>query len=307
MTAPAPPVLENRLPAEGISSSLEHPLKEFAWLLAAGLVTLLFVAWLIGWGARWLAPKLPFASEVALAERLIDRVQAPADARQSAALQRLADRVAATMALPAGMQIVVQVDPSGAVNAFATIGGRIRVHRGLLVKLRSEDELAALLAHEVAHVKHRHIAASLGRGVGLSLLIGLVSADAGAAVAQAALNGAAELALLGYSREQEREADGEALAALVRLYGHAGGMFALFDRLGDGLGDRPGDPETDGLPAAFSTHPLTAERRHTLRAQACRSGWPLSGTTTPLPRELTLPASATQPRNDPASAASAAC
>ena len=68
------PRLENRLPAEGINSSSEHPLKEFAWLIVASGVTLLVLMALASWGARWLAPQLPFSAEVALAQRLVERL-----------------------------------------------------------------------------------------------------------------------------------------------------------------------------------------------------------------------------------------
>lgn len=281
---PPPPVLENRLPAEGINSSSEHPLKEFAWLVGASVVTLVVVVVLVGWGAQWLAPRLPFSTEVALAERLVDRPQKPADAARSAALQAVAGRVAAQMGLPTGMAIVVQYEESAVVNAFATVGGRIRVHSALLSRLRSEDELAALLAHEIAHVKHRDVAAGMGRGMALALLLGFVSSDAGAAAAQAALNQAAGLALLGYSRDQEREADQAALQALVAVYGHAGGAMALFAHLGEADMDSP-------LPA-LSTHPLTADRRQAIESQAGAAGWPTTGPLTPLPAVLVVPAPA---------------
>lgn len=258
-------------------------MKEFAWLVGASLATLLAVVLLVGWGARWLAPKLPFSTEVALAERLVDRVQSPADAARSVALQDLAERVASRMGLPAGMPIVVQYEESKIVNAYATVGGRIRVHGALLAKLRSEDELAALLAHEIAHVKHRHVAANMGRGLALALLLGLVSSDAGAAAAQSALNQAAGLALLGYSREQEREADDEALRAVVSMYGHAGGAMALFTHLGET------EAAADAPPAVLSTHPLSAERRLAIETQARAAGWPANGPLTSLPAALAPP------------------
>ena len=47
------------------------------------------------------------------------------------------------------------------INAFALPGGYIGVHTGLLEATRSEDELAGVVAHEVAHVSHRHIARAI--------------------------------------------------------------------------------------------------------------------------------------------------
>lgn len=276
------PRLVNRLPAEGINSSGEHPLKEFAWVVGAGLGTLALLLALVAWGARWLAPQLPFSAEVALAERLVDGPEPPEHAARSAALQALAERVAARLDLPQGMFVVVRYDPSPIVNAHATLGGRIRVHDGLLRELRSEDALAALLAHEIAHVKHRHVAANLGRGLAVAMLLGVVSADAGAAAAQSALGQAAGLAMLGYSRAQEAQADEAALAAVVALYGHAGGMLELFER----LGARPDGPALELL----RSHPLTPDRLDAVRNRARDAGWATTGANTPLPAALERPA-----------------
>jgi predicted Zn-dependent protease len=274
------PTLENRLPAEGINSSEEHPLREFAWLVGASVVTLVLLTVLIGWGARWLAPRLPFSAEVALAERMVDAPQAGDDAARSAALQALALRVAQKMDLPAGMPLVLGYDGSPLVNAYATLGGRIRVHAGLLRQLRSEDALAALLAHEMAHVQHRHVAANLGRGLALAMLLGLLSSDAGAAAAQSALGQTAGLTLLGYSREQESQADEEALRAVVAMYGHGAGMVELFERLGEA------DARTGPQWEALQTHPLTEDRLAAVRSQAQRAGWAVTGALTPMPPAL---------------------
>ena len=282
--APRGPTLENRLPSEGINSSEEHPLREFAWLIGAGFVTLALIVLLVGWGARWLAPRLPFHTEVTLAERWLDRPARPEHEARTAALQALAERVAATMNLPPGMRLVVSYDAGPMVNAYATLGGRIRVFEGLLKKLDNEDALAALLAHEIAHVKHRHVAANAGRGVALALLLGLLSSDAGAAAAQALLGNVTSLALLGYSREQESEADAEALAAVVALYGHGGGMQALFASLGTA-------PDASAPIELLRSHPLTSARREALNALAASAGWPMAGPSPGLP-----PALATAPR-----------
>jgi beta-barrel assembly-enhancing protease len=278
--ARAAPSLENRLPAEGINSSDEHPLREFSWLIGAGLVTLVIVVLLVGWGARWLAPRLPFATEVSLARQWIDKPTLPEHAQHTAALQALARRVAAKMALPPGMELAVAYEPGALVNAYASLGGRIRVSEGLLRKLPSEDALAAVLAHEIAHVKHRHVAANAGRGIALSLLLSLLSADAGAEAAQALLGNMTSLALLRYSREQESEADDEAVAAVVALYGHAGGMVELFESLGGATSD------IDQPIELLRSHPMTAARIDAVRARAASAGWPMTGTRQPMPAAL---------------------
>jgi predicted Zn-dependent protease len=280
----APPRLENRLPPEDLLERDEHPLRELAWLLAASLTALALLVLATGVVARWLAPKLPFEHELALAERLLDR-PAPTDTatrERQAALQALAERVAATMALPTGMRVLVTDEPSDLVNAYATIGGRIRIFHGLLRRLDSEEALAALLAHEIAHVKHRHVAAGMGHGLAVALVLSVVSPEGAAQAAQGLLGGAAQMALLGYSREAERQADAEALAASLALYGHGGGLATLFELLPQA--------ESAAGTAWLRSHPDTTERLALLESAAAARGARLAGPATPLPAALRLPA-----------------
>jgi len=143
-----------------------------------------------------------------------------------------------------------------AVNAFALPGGFVYVTRGLLAHLGSDDELAAVLAHEAGHVTARHGVVQLRkqttarRSVGLFRVIDPQLRHVGGIAARTA-----GLALLRYSREDEHEADDLAVryvtaggwktAALVRV-------FAVLDSL-PSKGDKP--------PPWLSTHPDAALRR----------------------------------------------
>jgi predicted Zn-dependent protease len=133
-----------------------------------------------------------------------------------------------------------------------------------------------LLAHEIAHVKHRHVAAGLGRGLAVALLLSAVSADAGATAAQAALGNAATFTLLGYSRDREAQTDQEALQAVVALHGHAGGLVELFTRLGRV------SPSAGPKLEALNSHPLTDARLAAVQMRAREQGWAVSGAMTPL-------------------------
>lgn len=279
----SPPRLENRLPPEDLLERDDNPLRELALLLVASLLALAVLVLVAGFAARWLAPKLPFKYELALAEYLFDESTASgrADAAtraRDAALQALADRVVVAMQLPADVRVVVTAEPSELENAYATVGGRIRVFHGLLRKLDSEEALAALLAHEISHVKHRHVAAGLGHGLAVALLLSVVSPEGGAQAAQAMLGTAAQLALLGYGRDAERQADADALAASLALYGHGGGVAALFAAL-------PQSEAAAGT-AWLRSHPETVERLAFLQTEAAARGMRLAGPATPLPVEL---------------------
>ena len=94
-------------------------------------------------------------------------------------------------------------------NAFALPGGFVYVHRGLLEKVNSVDELASVLGHEIGHVDARHSAAQISK---VELLnIGLLAASVAAPSAMQPfgdlLNVGAALALNKFSRDDEREAD----------------------------------------------------------------------------------------------------
>ncbi len=261
----SPPRLENRLPAEGINSSREHPLREAAWLVGSVLVVFALLLFGVGELARWLAPRLPFEAELKLMAALPagDPQQGEA-ARRSRALQALADRVAAAMDLPPGMPIQLRSEARDELNAYATLGGRVRVFDGLYTRIRHEETMAALLAHEIAHVRERHVAAQLGRGLAGSLLLSLLSADAGGMAAQQLLGQGAQLGLFAYSREQEAAADAAALAALQRLYGEVGGLAELLELL----------REQDGeAPTALRSHPAITERLAAARQLAEARGW----------------------------------
>ncbi len=103
------------------------------------------------------------------------------------------------------------------INAFALPGGHVFVTKGMLKKLTTEAQLAALLAHEIVHITARHSSAAISRQMGLSfVLLGAIAA--GAKIPQDAGRAAGiALKLIGlkYSREHEREADAAGLDYMV--------------------------------------------------------------------------------------------
>jgi len=278
--------LENRIPDEGINATHENPLREFAWLLGGSLVLLVLAVIVVSYAAQWLAPRVPYRYEARLVARL--ELTAPPDregARAAQAeLQALADRLAARMALPADMQVRVGYRDERTVNAFATLGGQTVFFRGLVQRLDSEDALAMVMAHELAHLKHRHPAAALGRGVAIGVLLSAISADLGRSAAGGALGQAGMLTMLSFNRDQEREADAEALRVIAAEYGHIGGaldLFAAFAAL-------PSAPAEMTLPRIefLQTHPLTANRAAAVKAWAAEQRVPLDGPRRPLPPAL---------------------
>lgn len=276
---------ENRAPDESVNYSIEHPLKEFAWLAGGVLGTLFIATLLIGYFAGELAAHLPYRYEQSLANKLsLEFNDKPHDAQAAAteaALNQLAARLTAHMSLPEGMQVRVHYAAVPEVNAFATVGANIVIFQGLLARLPDENALAMVLAHEIAHAALRHPARSLGRGVAVGIILSTVSSGMGHNAASGALNTTGGLTMLKFSRDQEREADAAALAAVAALYGHVGGAQELFRVLREAGGGN------EALRVSMlSTHPLSQERIDTIASLATEKGWQLEGTRSPLSATL---------------------
>jgi predicted Zn-dependent protease len=153
------------------------------------------------------------------------------------------------------------------INAFALPGGFIGVHTGLLEATRSEDELAGVLAHEIAHVTQRHIARAIHASSRQSLLstaimlgailAGVASgnsdvAQAGIAVSQ----GTAAQAQIDFTRSNEYEADRVGIAALADAGFDPYGMASFFDVMSRQNSSAP----DKRAPEFLRTHPVTTAR-----------------------------------------------
>lgn len=273
--------LENRPPAEGINSSNDHPLKELAWLLGGSVAVVIALVFAVSIAAQWIAPRVPYKYEARLAATLPPIAAASTDAGRAVQreLQALADRLSARMRLPEGMRVRVGYADSKTINAFATLGGQTVFFRGLLARLDSEDALAMVMAHEIAHLQHRHASAALGRGVAVGLILSVVSAELGRSAAAGVLSQAGMATTLSFNRDQERQADDVALEVVAREYGHLGGAMDLFRTMAALPGADSAVPQVEML----RTHPLTRNRQQAIAQWAKRNNVPLDGARRPLP------------------------
>ncbi|HEU0204155.1 MAG TPA: M48 family metallopeptidase [Burkholderiaceae bacterium] len=275
---------ENPLPDEHVNYSREHPLKELVWLLAGVMLVVAAVASVLGYFAGEIAARVPFRVERDYAAGITtlweNEKRTPQADEARAALRAMAAKLAAAMDLPPDMTITVHYSDRGVPNAMATLGGNVVLYRGLIERLHSEDALAVVLAHEMAHVSLRHPAAGLGRGVAVGITLSVVSAGLGRSMAGDPVQTAGVLPLLKYTRDQERAADAEALRAVAAVYGHLAGARELFNALAKIGGD------DSARVTLLQTHPLTSERLATVDALARERGWALEGEVRPLPPAL---------------------
>lgn len=204
-----------------------------ALLLKAGFVVIMILL-AMDRLALWLAPRTPFSWEERLASSLevtaLDVIRgqklSASDERIESALQQRVNTLAALSGFPAGMPLHVHYVASDTVNAFATLGGNMFMFRGLLEKIRYEEELDAVLAHEMGHIHERHVIRQLSRGV---MALGALSAMkiSSSAIDRWVLGDANSIAMLAHSRADEKEADDFAIAVVEKRYGHAAGMESL--------------------------------------------------------------------------------
>lgn len=282
------PRYENPAQPEQVEARDGHPLAEVAILVGAVIAIGAILVAALALGATWLAPKVPFHLEQQFAQGFF-KERPGGHSMHEQALRGLAERLVREMDLPAGVSVTVHYDEGPVINAFATLGGHIVVYRGLIDKMPNEDALAAVIAHEIAHVKHRHPAASLGRGVAIGLVLSVIGISSGSTLADRVIGVAPNLTLLKFSRDQETEADADALRAIGRLYGHVGGIEDLFRVFQESRKDPPRGAQF------LLTHPITGERLQQVASAAAREGWPGTGERTPLAVSLLPQPGARQP------------
>jgi len=108
----------------------------------------------------------------------------------------------------------VFVVKSSIFNAVALPGGNIVVFSGLLENAESPESLAAVLAHEMQHIKKRHVTKKIIEDSSTGLIISAVSGDVTGSMLYGAKI-ARTLAVLSYSRQDEEEADDEGMKMLI--------------------------------------------------------------------------------------------
>ncbi|MFK7840604.1 MAG: M48 family metalloprotease [Bdellovibrionales bacterium] len=151
---------------------------------------------------------------------------------------------------------------SPVVNAFALPGGYIYLSRGLIALANNEAQMAAVLAHEAAHITARHSAERYSRTVVTSIGAGVLGAVIGVNGAAQALGAGTNLYLSSYSRHQENEADSLGLRYMTQGGYDPDEMAAFLSALQaqSGLDARLAGRNPNSGVNYFSTHPPTPDR-----------------------------------------------
>jgi predicted Zn-dependent protease len=155
----------------------------------------------------------------------------------------------------------VHVVDADVVNAFALPGGEIVVYTGLMRAADTPEQLASVLAHEMAHVDRRHGMRRIAQSVGVIGAVQLLFGDV-SGISAVAIEVLRASTINAYSRDQEREADSDGVATLSRAHIDPKALAAFFALL---------QKREPSLPSALNwlgTHPDLAKRIETVNKLA---------------------------------------
>lgn len=153
------------------------------------------------------------------------------------------------------------------VNAFVLPNGKVAAFRGLMALAKDDDELAAVLGHEVGHILARHPAERVSQQLAVQLGVAAVQmvlsqgeyAEHAGQIAGALGMGATYGVLLPYSRDHELEADRVGVGLMAKAGYDPQGALSFFGKMAQTSADREQPPEV------LSTHPADETRLAALR------------------------------------------
>jgi beta-barrel assembly-enhancing protease len=249
LSGPVPDELAKKLPARRYYGGWIDRLGLGRAAIAFALTSAATVA-IILLSPQWLAPLIPSSVDRTLGNALVGDFggrfcHTPAG---DAALKKL---VASLDSNPADLQVeVAKIDM---INAVALPGGKVILFDGLIKQARSPDEIAGVLAHEIGHVREKHVMQALLRQTGLAVVLGGIDGNSGAVVSN--------ILAMSYSREAEDEADVHSMKALANAAISPVATASFFERLSQLDGSASGGDEGRGITGYISSHPLSDKRK----------------------------------------------
>lgn len=174
-------------------------------------------------------------------------------------VRRVGQRIAAVSGrpdLPWEFNVIQDDTP----NAFALPGGKVGVNTGLFKVAQNDDQLAAVMAHEVGHAIARHSAERVSQQMALEVGLASLGLGAGSGAQYAQLAGAAATlgVVLPFSRKQESEADHIGVIMMAKAGYDPRAAVTLWQNFNKYGGDR--------TPEFLSTHPAPASRIQEIQA-----------------------------------------
>jgi beta-barrel assembly-enhancing protease len=145
------------------------------------------------------------------------------------------------------------------LNAFCTPGGYIYVYTGLIKFLDSEDQLAGVMGHEIAHAAQRHSGRAITKAYGVSMIVNLLAGGSNSQTVGMVKQITEGLVGLKFSRNHETEADEQSVNYLCGTDYNPAGAAGFFKKI-QGKGGTP--------PEFMSTHPDPKNRVKDIESRA---------------------------------------
>ena len=274
---------------EEVNVTKVHPLVNFAYLLGTVIGFTVLIYFGLGIAANILVPRVSNKTEKQIGDLLAPLVTAQLNAQEIENDKRIGyieDLVESLGGeeINRGIPLTVHLIDTKVENAAALAGGHIFVTTGFLRGVKSENELAFVLAHELGHLAERDSLKALGRSLPLMFILTVVDfGTSGTGGTPGIVKIAVNLTEMNYSREQEYAADVYGLSATVERYGHGGNSLGFFERVAKREGN---NRLANNVSEYFLTHPLTQKRIDSLQELAVENGWSMEGEITPLPEGL---------------------
>ena len=187
-------------------------------------------------------------------------------------LTEVTDRLVKASDRPDQTYVVTLLD-SPVVNAFALPSGRLYATRGLVALASDTSEIAAVLAHEIAHVTLSHASARTELELRSQLVSRVVADVLNDPATGAQLQSQSRFAIARFSRDQELEADGAGVRTLAKAGYDAFGAARFLTALSRTVALKAGSGGP-GEPDMLATHPATTERIALVTRAARRIGAP---------------------------------
>ncbi len=199
--------------------------------------------------------------EMALGKQLAEEVRRQAKVVEDPLISEYVNRIGQNLARNSDAKVpfTFQVIEGNSPNAFALPGGYVFVYTALLKIANEEDELAAAMAHEIAHVAARHMTrqATKSQIINLAGTAGgvILGGGIGGAVARQGAGVGIPAAILHFTRKDESEADYLGVQYLYAAGYDPNGAISIFEKLESLERKQPGT-----VARIFSTHPMDATR-----------------------------------------------
>ncbi len=252
LTENVPGVLRERI--DRVRGTRQRTERRFRlWVAALVLFVVLPIAAIVAFMLKgealvdWVVQRVPASVEDGIGELVLTQTKAQTRLITQGPRYEAVQAIAARLTKP-GERLRFYVADTPEVNAFAAPGGVVVVNTGLLKAAGDAEQVAGVLAHEIAHVELRHTLRLWVQSAGVRGLALMIVGDWGVLV-----DAGTRLADLKFSREAESAADLHALDRLRAAQIDPNGLprfLAVLMR----------DEQRGLLPALLSTHPVTAER-----------------------------------------------